>query len=79
MTVGFIPARAAPGRMASSRVALPNELRAALAADPEAKRAFDKLPPSHQRAHVEYVAEAKKPETRERRSAKTVETLRKGA
>ncbi|HVM44380.1 MAG TPA: YdeI/OmpD-associated family protein [Candidatus Thermoplasmatota archaeon] len=55
---------------------IPEELRAALAQDTVARQAFERMPPSHRREHARYVAEAKRPETRARRAAKTLETLR---
>jgi len=54
---------------------VPDELAAALDASPPAKAAFDALPPSHQREYVQWISEAKKPETRERRAAQAVERL----
>lgn len=54
---------------------IPAELTAALDATPVAREIFVHLSPSHQREHADYVAEAKKPETRQRRAAKTVERL----
>ena len=54
---------------------LPAELRNALAECLEAQVAFDRLATSHQREHIQYVAEAKKPETRERRARSTVGRL----
>lgn len=60
-----------------SRPALPDEVAAALAAHPAAKRAWDRLPPSHQREHLTHINEAKQAETRTRRIAKMVETLEK--
>lgn len=55
---------------------LPEELADALAAAPDAKAAFEALPPSHRREYVQWVAEAKKPETRVTRAQKTVTRLR---
>jgi len=55
---------------------IPPELEAELKANPEAAAAFAKLSYSHQREHINYVAEAKKPETRERRALRTVMSLR---
>jgi len=55
---------------------LPAELTDALAAAPDAKAAFEALPPSHRREYVQWVAEAKKPETRVSRAQKTVVRLR---
>ncbi len=57
---------------------IPIELKRALARSPRAKAAFAKFPPSHQREVIGYIVEAKKPETRERRAAKTVALLEKG-
>ena len=55
---------------------LPEELSDALAAAPDAKAAFEALPPSHRREYVQWVAEAKKPETRVSRAQKTITRLR---
>jgi Bacteriocin-protection, YdeI or OmpD-Associated/Domain of unknown function (DUF1905) len=63
-------------RSRSADVEVPGELAAALAADRAATAAWDALAPSHRREYAEHVAEGKKSETRERRAAKTVETLR---
>lgn len=54
----------------------PEELTAALAADPAARAAFDALPPSHQREYVRWIAEGKRSETRTERAAKTVRRIR---
>ena len=59
-------------------VIIPIELKRALARSPRAKAEFEKFPPSHQREVIGYIVEAKKPETRERRAAKTVDLLEKG-
>lgn len=48
-------------------VAVPPDLARALAADPTAQAAFDKLSYSHQLQHVLAVEGAKSPETRQRR------------
>jgi uncharacterized protein YdeI (YjbR/CyaY-like superfamily) len=50
----------------------PAELAAALAAVPGARERWDALPWYHQRETADYVDEAKRPETRERRAAKAV-------
>lgn len=57
---------------------VPEELRAALAADDAARAAFEGMPPSHRREVARHVAEAKAPETRARRAAKMVDELRAG-
>jgi Bacteriocin-protection, YdeI or OmpD-Associated/Domain of unknown function (DUF1905) len=59
-------------------VRVPADLRAALGADESAKKAFAKLSFSHRRDYVEWVEEAKKPETRARRIVATVERVREG-
>jgi Bacteriocin-protection, YdeI or OmpD-Associated/Domain of unknown function (DUF1905) len=57
-------------------VSVPAELAAALTADPAAGAAFERLSFSHRREYAEWVAEAKRAETRDRRVAQTIERLR---
>ncbi len=59
-------------------VRVPADLRAALAADPVAKKAFADMSYTHRREYVEWVEEAKRPDTRARRVAGTVERVRAG-
>ena len=63
---------------APREVTVPPDLAAALAAEPHAKAAYDKLAYSHQQRHVLPIEEAKTPETRARRVAKTIEALKAG-
>jgi hypothetical protein len=56
-------------------VNVPEDLALALAAEPAAQATWDKLAPSHRKAHVDAVLGAKAAETRARRIAKSVETL----
>jgi hypothetical protein len=56
-------------------VAIPPELADLFEANPAATEAFESLSYSHRREHAMHVAEAKKPETRERRAAKVIESL----
>jgi hypothetical protein len=56
-------------------VEIPPELEELLHESPEARKAFEALSYSHRREHATHVAEAKNPETRQRRAAKTIETL----
>ena len=59
-----------------SRVAaLPDALKNAMARAPRAKAAFERLARSHQREYVQWIADAKRPETRARRAAETVKRL----
>lgn len=53
----------------------PEELTGALDAEPEARIAYDKLPPGRKRQYVLAVEGAKKPETRQRRVEKIVAEL----
>jgi uncharacterized protein YdeI (YjbR/CyaY-like superfamily) len=71
-------ARAAKAR--SQDVSVPEELAAALALkeNRKAKETFDAFPPGHRREYAEWVAEAKRPETRLRRAAQAVEWLAEG-
>jgi len=61
---------------APREVIVPDDLAAALDAEPEVRRAFDALSYSNKRAHVLSVEDAKTPETRQRRIVKAVESLR---
>jgi uncharacterized protein YdeI (YjbR/CyaY-like superfamily) len=56
----------------------PPELDAALSANPAARAAFDGFPPSGRREYVEWVAEAKRAETRDKRIAQAVEWMAEG-
>lgn len=61
---------------AERTVEVPPALAEALDADPAVRRAFDALSYSVRKEHARTVAEAKQEETRERRIAKIVESLR---
>lgn len=54
---------------------LPAELASALDAAPDAARRFAELSPSHQREFVRWVAQARRPDMRERRAAQAVMRL----
>lgn len=56
----------------------PEDLAAALADDQPTRQAFEALSSSHQREYVEWVTEAKRPETRTRRIAGTLQRVRDG-
>jgi uncharacterized protein YdeI (YjbR/CyaY-like superfamily) len=57
---------------------VPQDLRAALDANPAALATFDSFPASAQREYVEWVSEAKRDETRTKRLAQTIEWLGEG-
>ena len=59
-------------------VAVPGDLAAALARDDAARATFDGLSFTHRKEWVRWIEEAKKPETRTTRLAKTVESLHAG-
>jgi hypothetical protein len=75
---GWAKARAEKAR--SKEVAVPEELAAALALkkNRKAKAIFDGFPPSHRREYAEWIAEAKRPETRARRTAQAVAWIAEG-
>jgi uncharacterized protein YdeI (YjbR/CyaY-like superfamily) len=59
-------------------VAVPPELRALLTKNRKAKAFFDGLAPSHRRAYVDWIEEAKREQTRARRLTQTLEMLAQG-
>jgi uncharacterized protein YdeI (YjbR/CyaY-like superfamily) len=60
------------------RVRVPRDLPEALAEDPAASAAFKRMSFTHRREYVDWFEEAKRPETRARRIAKTVARVHKG-
>ena len=54
---------------------VPPDIRDALAKGAEARRVFDKLPPSREREYLRWIEEAKKPETRSKRIGGMMERL----
>jgi len=56
----------------------PAELAAALAQAPAAKAAFDAFPPGCRREYIDWIAGAKRPETRARRVAEAVAWMAEG-
>ena len=59
-------------------VDVPDDLAAALDATPGARDAWERLSPSHKKAHVTAIEGAKAAETRQRRIAKAIEALTGG-
>jgi Bacteriocin-protection, YdeI or OmpD-Associated/Domain of unknown function (DUF1905) len=57
-------------------VVVPDDLAAALASDPDAQAAWDKLSYTHRREHVDAIEEAKREETRRRRVEGALALLR---
>ena len=59
-------------------VVAPDDLAAALKRNRKAQATYDGFPPSHRRDYVVWITEAKRPETRRRRLATTIEWLAQG-
>lgn len=57
---------------------MPEEFEAALGANPRAARFLESLPPSARRQYVDWVASAKREDTRQRRLAEALDLLSKG-
>jgi hypothetical protein len=66
--------KAAPSKL----VKVPDYVLAALQTSNKARATFEAFSPSHRREYVEWVTEAKRPETRERRLATMLEWLKEG-
>jgi uncharacterized protein YdeI (YjbR/CyaY-like superfamily) len=73
---GARPAR--PEKAAKPELETPPDLDSALDANPAARAAFDGFPPSGRREYVEWVVDAKRPETRGKRIAQAVEWMAEG-
>lgn len=74
-------ASAAPARKAPAAKPAPvptPEFAAALRKNKAAAAAFKAFPPSHQREYVDWIAEAKREETRDRRIAQAVDWIAEG-
>ncbi|NLX08030.1 MAG: YdeI/OmpD-associated family protein [Chloroflexi bacterium] len=54
---------------------VPDDLPAALTQQPELKTRFEALSPSHQREHINWIEEAKRPATRARRVESVIASL----
>lgn len=68
------PARPRPARKPVAPVAVPPDLAAALKKNPKAAATFESFPPSHRREYIEWITEAKRDETRQKRLATTLES-----
>jgi len=73
---GVVPTRAAKEPKAETDV--PPALAEALARDPEAATVFDGFPPSCRREYCEWIADAKRDATRDKRVAEAIEWIRDG-
>jgi uncharacterized protein YdeI (YjbR/CyaY-like superfamily) len=59
-------------------VDVPDDLAAALLADPEVKAKFDAMAFTHRKEYARWVAEAKQEQTRQRRVQQALEMIRAG-
>ena len=73
---GAAPKRAA--KPPKPEMPMPPELAEALAADQAASAVFDAFPPGSRRDYIEWIADAKRPETRAKRVAEAIGWLREG-
>lgn len=72
------PAPRQPKHPSRRPIAMPDDLAEALARNAEASATFDSFPPSAQYDYLEWVTEAKRPETRAKRIAQSIEWLAEG-
>jgi uncharacterized protein YdeI (YjbR/CyaY-like superfamily) len=56
----------------------PADMLAALRRNAAARKTFEALPPSHQREYIQWLEEAKRPETREKRLLQAIELMEEG-
>ncbi|GIV01873.1 MAG: hypothetical protein KatS3mg015_0703 [Fimbriimonadales bacterium] len=63
---------------ASKPVRVPKDFQEALKANPKAQATFKSFPPSHKREYVEWIEEAKRDATRQRRIQTAIEWLAEG-
>jgi uncharacterized protein YdeI (YjbR/CyaY-like superfamily) len=71
---GATPRRSAEKR----RLVLPTDLKSALEKNPRAKKAFEDFSYSHRKEYAEWIAGAKRTETRERRLKTAIQWIAKG-
>jgi uncharacterized protein YdeI (YjbR/CyaY-like superfamily) len=70
-----VPSKPKP---AKPEAAIPEALAAALKGNKQAKAAFEAFSPSHRREYIEWIKEAKRDETRNKRISQTLEWLAEG-
>ncbi len=64
------------GSATRTEIPVPHDLQIELHDDPEAAAAFAALPPSHRREYIDWILEAKGPETRVRRVEETARRVK---
>ena len=73
-----VKAPRAPRAKSPKPVQVPADLATALRRNRKAREAFESFSPSHQREYIEWITEAKREETREKRLTTTIEWLEEG-
>jgi uncharacterized protein YdeI (YjbR/CyaY-like superfamily) len=71
-------AKAPARKREREELAEPEPFRQALDRSPETRSAFDAMPPSHRREYIQWIAEAKREATRDRRIATALEWIGEG-
>lgn len=72
------PSRPRPARKPAAPLAVPGDLATALKKNKAAASTFEKFSPSHRKEYIEWVTEARRDETRQKRLATTLEWLAEG-
>ncbi len=72
------PARPRPASKPKAEPEIPTDLKTLLSANPKAAEAFAKFSPSHRREYLEWITEAKREETRQKRLETTIQWLTEG-
>jgi uncharacterized protein YdeI (YjbR/CyaY-like superfamily) len=67
-----------PKKAPKPEIEMPEDFRVALSAEPKAAATYEAFPPSCRRDYLEWVVEAKRPETRAKRIAQAVEWIAEG-
>ena len=67
-----------PERRGHAEIPVPHDLQIELHDDPEAAAAFAALPPSRRREFIDWILEARLPETRAWRVEQTAERVKRG-
>src|SRR5258708_32837622 len=73
-----VPSRPRPAAKPKTELKVPSDLTAALKKNKIAAATFGKFSPSHRKEYIEWITEAKRDETRQKRLATTLEWLIEG-
>ncbi len=73
-----VPARPRPKRSPAAPVAVPSDLKAGLRGNKAAGSTFERLSPSGRKDYVEWITEARRAETRQKRLSTALEWLAEG-